>query len=263
MTYRQYFSHYLKPGFVLLMLATAAAVIALSLFLIYQSARRRSGRYTQETRGLFIRDALWNVSEQFYELIFSNTSILMFVSIYFIFDYFGAADRYSAVWNRYSGIILLGFIVLSIAFTSFMDNLIIPLSHVHPGERAAMRLIGMLYMLVIFAYIKFIYEDDNYDTIIIYFLTLVIGRFVYFDASLESFRHAMKETFQSIPILLLSLMCTAVMALVGFRSGYLLRLNGVVMNLFIAHLYLLLVIFIVHRSRILQRVGKRTAGRKN
>ena len=254
MTFQQYLRHYIQWKGVLTMLVSASAVIALSLFFIALSARRMSVRYTPDTRKNFVRDETVSLSERFYELIFSNTAILMFVSVYFMIDYFGVGDRYREVWNKYNGIILLAFIVVSIVFTSFMDNLIIPLKNVHPGERASMRLMGMLYMLIIFAYIKFIYEDSNYDSIIIYFLTLVIGRFVYFDATLESFGNALKETFRNLPLMVLALICTGVLAWVGFGTGYLQKLNGVVFNLFLAHLYMLLVIFIVHRSHLIQKI---------
>lgn len=253
MTFQQYVQHYLQWRGVLMMLVSATAVIAASLLFILAFARKKSVRYTPDTRRAFVRDETVSQSEKFYELIFSNTSILVFVAAYFMIDYFGVGEQYRELWDKYNGIILLLFIVVSIVFTSFMDNLIIPLKNVHRGERSSMRLMGMLYMLIVFAYIKFIYEDSNYDSIIIYFLTLVIGRFVYFDATIESFGNAMKETFSNLPLLALALICTAMLAWVGFGTGYLLKLNGVVFNLFIAHVYLLLVIFIVHRSRLLQK----------
>ncbi len=248
-----YARHYLQLPGILMMLVTAAASICICLLILQASARRMSLRYTPETRRLFIRDESASLTERFYELIFSATSILLFVGVYFLVDYFGVGTgtgKAWALWVRYDSLILLGFILASVLLISLIDNLIIPLSHLRPGERASMRLLGMLYMLIVFAYIKFIYQDDNYDSIILYFLTLVIGRFVYFDASMESFHAAMQEAARSLPILLLALLCTGMMALVGFSSGYLLRVNGVVLNLFLGHLFLLLVIFVFHRSRL-------------
>ena len=230
-----------------MMLVSATAVIAASLLFILAFARRKSVRYTPDTRRAFVRDETVSQSEKFYELIFSNTSILVFVAVYFMIDYFGIGYRFKEVWAKYNGIILLVFLMASILMISFMDNLIVPLRNVQPGDRAAMRLMGMLYMLIIFAYIKFVYQDSNYDNIIMYFLTMVIGRFVYLDASLESFQDAMKDTMRNLPLLLLGLLCTILISLFGWGTGYLIRVNGVVFNLFIAHLYLLLVIFIVHR----------------
>ena len=109
-------------------------------------------------------------------------------------------------------------------------------------------------MLVIFAYIKFIYNDDNYDRIILYFLTLVIGRFVYFDVSISDAAGAVKDAASNIPYLLLALGCTGVLAWYGFGTGYLLKSNSVVMSLFIAHLFMVTVIFILMRTRIVARI---------
>ncbi len=239
------------------MLLSAAAVIGFCLGVLYAAARHMSRIYTSETRNHFVRDEMISLTERFFELIFSATSILLFVGIYFLIDYFGIGASYRNIWNRYSSILLLGFILASIMLNGLIDNLIIPLKHVRPGERASMRLIGMLYMLLIFAYIKFIYLDDNYDNIIMYFLTLVIGRFIYFDASIENFRNAMRDAFSSLPLLALALISTGVMAYVGFSSGYLLRANGVVLSLFLAHLFLLAVIFIVHHSRLIIRAVRK------
>ncbi len=239
------------------MLLTAAVAIFCCLLILYLSSVRMSRRYSPRTRALFVHDEMTSLTERFFELIFSATSILLFVGVYFLIDYFGIGASYRNIWNRYSSILLLVFILASVTLNTVIDHLIIPLRHVHPGEQASMRLIGMLYMLLIFAYIKFIYLDDNYDNIILYFLTLVIGRFIYFDASIENFRTAMQDAFNSLPLLVLALISTGIMAYVGFSSGYLLRTNGVVLSLFLAHLYLLVVIFIVHHTRLVSRLTRR------
>ncbi len=233
MTLQNYLQHYLHVPSMLLMFATAAAAVVLCLFLI---------RTVTAKKGI---DERIGITEQYYEMIFSSTTILLFVGIYFLIDFLGYGDR-NPIWQNYSDFILLGFILASVVLNSFLDNILIPLKNMETGARSTMRLIGMLYMLIVFAYIKFIYEDDNYDRIIMYFITLVIGRFVYFDASAEGFTKAIKDAGRGLPLLGLALACSAVIAYVGFSSGYLLRSNGVVFSLFIGHLYLLAVIFIFH-----------------
>ncbi len=228
-----YLRHYFNPSSMLLMLAVAAAAIVICLALIHTVSRSKG---EQERI---------SITEQFYEMIFSSTTILLFVGTYFLIDFLGYGDR-NPLWQNYSDFILLGFILASVALNSLLDNLLIPLKNMKPGARSTMRLIGMLYMLIVFAYIKFIYEDDNYDRIIMYFLTLVIGRFVYFDASAEGFMTAMQDAARGLPLLGLALFCSGLIAYVGFSSGYLLRSNGVVFSLFIGHLYFLVVIFIFH-----------------
>ncbi len=228
-----YLQHYLQPHYVLLMLITAIGCIFVCIGLI----RLFTARSTPKERQ--------GITEQFYELIFSATTILLFVGTYFLIDFLGYGDQ-NPFWVEYSDFILLGFIFGSIILNSFLDNFIIPLKTMKPGARSTMRLLGMLYMLIVFAYIKFIYQNDNYDNIIFYFLTLVIGRFVYFDASIEGFTEAISDALRALPLLALSLICSGVIAYVGFSTGYLLRTNGVVFNLFLGHLFLLLVIFVVH-----------------
>lgn len=120
---------------------------------------------------------------------------------------------------------------------------------------------GMLYMLIIFAYIKFIYLDDNYDAILFYFITMIIGRFVYFDASFKDFCISMKELVSQLPILLLVLLSTALLALYGFKSGYLLTSNGVVVSMFLAHFFVILEIFLITRVRLPQKIAEQIAGR--
>ncbi len=134
-------------------------------------------------------------------------------------------------WSKYGSLLLLGMILLSVLLNSFLDQVIIPLSYIKPRERAAIRLIGMFYMIIIFVYIKFIYEDDNYDTIIMYFLGLIIGRFIYFDATLDGFVSAVSDAAASLP-------------------------NGVVMSLMIAQLFMTVVIFFA-RKILLGRIRRR------
>lgn len=263
LTFGQYLAYLLKPGKLIMMLVMAAVCIAAAIGIILVAARIMSGKYSQATKQTFLKDETISLIERFYELIFSSTFILMFVAIYFAIDYFGLATTDKTIWSKYNGIILLFFILGSVILNSFVDNKIIPLNHIRPGERASMRLLGMIYMLVIFAYIKFLYVDSNYDNIIMYFITLVIGRFVYFDASLESFQEAMSGVRDNLPILLLALMCTAIMAAFGFKTHYLLEQYGVVFNLFYAHIFLLIVIFIVHQTEIANHFVEKTAKPEN
>jgi hypothetical protein len=261
-TFGQYFLYLFKPGKMIGMLLMALLCIAAAILLIVLACRGMSRQYTEDTRHAFMEDEVASLTERFYELIFSTTFILLFVAIYFAIDYFGMGTTNRVVWNKYNGIILLLFILGSVILNSLVDNRLIPLNHIRPGERGAMRLLGMIYMLIIFAYIKFFYQDSNYDNIIMYFITLVIGRFVYFDASLESFQEAMQGVRNNLPLLALGLMCSAIMGAFGFNTHYLLEQYGVVFNLFYAHLFLLVIIAIVHRSKVLNKIVDRSSQAK-
>ncbi len=253
MTLKDYPLHYLDLREIVIMLAIAVACVITCLTILYTSAdgmaRKLTGDVSDEQRKQFKQEKSRSLVERFYELVFSSTSILLFVGIYFLIDFLGVDIPFRNLWEKYDSILLLFMILVSIMINSLMDNFLIPLRSMKPGERSSMRLIGMIYMLIIFAYIKFVYDDNNYDSIILYFLTLVIGRFVYFDTSMESVKDVLREAFSSLPILALVLACSGALAYYGFSSGYLLRSNGVVFSLFLAHLFLLAVIFIEHWGR--------------
>ena len=186
--------------------------------------------------------------ERLYELIFSGASILFFIAIYYLIDRFLTYPPMRSFWDKYEDFLLLVLLVISCLFNNLLDHLLIKLKHLSDEEVASCRLIGMLYMLLIFAYVKWIYLDDNYDKFIIYFLGLMIGRFVYFDASLRGFRESIRMAAKNIYLMLIALAYVALMALVGFRTDYLLIHNGVIVNVFIAHLFMCGAIAIFHRT---------------
>ena len=123
--------------------------------------------------------------------------------------------------------------------------------------KSILRMTGMVYMLIIFAYIKFIYQDDNYNVILGYFLTLVIGRFVYFDASIEEFANFTRRLREILPSLVLVLLSTALLSLYGFKTEYLLRSNGVVVSLFFAHFLCIIEICVLSRTRVFERISEK------
>jgi hypothetical protein len=84
-----------------------------------------------------------------------------------------------------------------------------------------------------------------------YFLGLMIGRFIYFDASFREGISTILESLKNFPLLILGLAYTGFMAYTGFTSDYLLVSNGVLVSTFIAHIFMIVAIFIVHHSHFM------------
>lgn len=258
-----YIRHYLSfPGLLFFLLVSLAVVILIHVILLI-AAKNKALHYRQSDRVFAMTDLFNRYTERYYELMLSASSTLFFTGIFFLidFDYFSASARTWAFWENYRDFILLSFIIVSIILISIVDHFFIPLRIIEKEEKSTLRMAGMLYMLIIFAYIKFIYLDDNYDAILFYFITMIIGRFVYFDASFKDFCISMKELVSQFPILLLVLLSTALLALYGFKSGYLLTSNGVVVSMFLAHFFVILEIFLITRVRLPQKIAEQIAGR--
>ena len=181
-----------------------------------------------------------------FELTFSETIFLLFTSLYFLMTYFGVGGE---VWEKYSSCVLLLLIIIAVLLNAWLDHALIPLETLRPGEREALHMTAILYILIIFAYIKFGYKNDNYDSIIQYFILLMIGRFVGFDTTINAMQKTFHSLVSSLPLLAMALASTGVMAYVEFSIHYLVTPNGVVFNLFIARLYLLVIMSIVYTIR--------------
>ncbi len=251
MTFIDYLKHYFHIPELLLFALISTGIVFLIHIVLMLVARKTALKFRKENQQHGFQKLFGRMTEEYYELMFSATSILFFVGAYFLisFDYFSLSPGVWQLWTRYEDFILLGFIILSILFNNVIDRHMVPLEKLDKDTRSILRMTGMLYMLIIFAYIKFIYEDNNYDTILGYFLTLVIGRFVYFDASIQEFADFMKKLKEILPSLLLVLTSTALLSMYGFKTEYLLRSNGVVVSLFLAHFFCIIEISVLARTK--------------
>ena len=222
----------------------------------------RAGSLRGMERREFIRIEWHVLVERYYELVFSGTSILFFMSTYYLIDRFITIEPYRSAWDKHSDMYLMILIVLSCFFNSLLDRVLVRFKFLNRSEIAAGRLTGMVYMIVIFCYIKFIYQNNNYDRFITYFLGLMVGRFVYMDSSIHDFVVALSGVIKNIPLMIFTLLYTSIMCLYGFKSDYLITHNGVITNVFITHLFMCLAIFLLHHSHIADLATGR-GGRKS
>lgn len=244
MSFAEYMEHYTKKPEIIYMALVALFILVVIHIVVFLLSKATKGDYAL-------------AMEKYYEMILSSTSMLFFIGAYFLVEhrYFDVSGEFYEIWDKYNDFLLLLALIISIFFINFTDTFVIRLKLLYREEKATLRMMAMVYMLIIFAYIKFIYENNNYDSIITYFAIMVVGRFVYFDAAFADFLKNMKKLFLEIPTLVLSVATTAIIAWYGFSTDYLLTSNGVVLSLFIAHMFLILEISIIHLffSRIIYR----------
>jgi len=191
-----------------------------------------------------------SIIESFYELVFSSTSILLFLSLYNIVDWH--MPEIWAVWDKYKDLILVLFLLLSVVFANFLDRFLVELPHLSDEDKGSLRLVSNLYIILIMMYIKFIYEDNNYDDMIIYFVSLSLGRFIYFDFSMKELKETLAGIVSKLPVMLLLLAYSALMCWYGFKVDFLLTSNGVLVSTLIAHLFMDISIFILQKTKLLR-----------
>ena len=257
MTLQEYLDHYIVASKMLKFLGLALVCTIISvLIIILASSLTASGKSKASKRRSFIARAN-NLTERYYEMIFSATSILSFLSAYYLIERFVTEGRFHEFWEAHSDMLLLAMIIFSCVINSAFDRVYVPLKNVSTEQKGSVRLIGMLYIILIFVYIKFIYENNNYDGFIIYFLGLMVGRYAYFDSSWKDFVSSVKNASHNIPLLILGLANTSIMCLYGFSTKYLLKSNGVLVSTFFAHIFLVTAIFIIYHTRFIRLFVKR------
>lgn len=246
----KYLSHYLdwqNAGLFFLVSLIGLVVILLILFAFARSREKKDElTATAHGRSKGISGSTCRIIESFYELVFSSTSILFFLAAYYLIDRFLTDPTYRVPWDKYSDVILMAFIFMSIFLNLFFDKVLVRLRWITSDDKASIRLVSTIYMVLIFLYIRFIYDDLNYNELIVYFLGLVIGRFVYFDFTWPDFCKTMKGVGRNLPMLFLMLIYSGLMCFVGFKSKFLLTSNGVIVSILIAHVFMDLSIMIAH-----------------
>ena len=192
--------------------------------------------------------------ESFYEMAFASTSILLLLSLYYIIGDRINLHTVSKVWNQYKDWVLIGFLLVSMLVDRIFDRVLVPLHYISAQKRGSVRLMASIYVMLILMYIRFIYEDYNYENLILYFVMLVIGRLVYFDVTWDGFRNDCLGLFRNLPVLLLMSAYSAAVVWYGFTSGFLMKANGVIVSTLIAHLFMDICIFLFDRSHIFDLV---------
>ncbi|MCR5118206.1 MAG: hypothetical protein K6B44_01135 [Lachnospiraceae bacterium] len=205
-----------------------------------------------------------NRVQRFYEMIISGTSVLSFSCAYVIINHIYAKaqdmggatgspglDSFLNLWAGGKDFILLLLICLSCFLTSLLDRLVIPLKKADRSEKACVRMLAMFYCIIILIRLNSIGDESEYSPVMIYYLGLIVGRFVYFDASLRDFLHALWNMFKNIYLLILCLALAGLLCLFGFRMEYLLEKNYFIVGAFYTHLFMLTAVFILHHSHIL------------
>lgn len=260
MSLDDYLDHYIKAIPMLKFFGLALIGLIICIILIFLIDSIITIGVPKKNRNSVYNNKYLNTIERFYGVIFSGASILSFLGIYYLIDRFVEDSSFRPFWDAHKDFLLLVLIVISILFNNFLDRVVVPLKKISHEERSALRVAGMIYVILIFVYIKYIYENNNYDGFIMYFIGLMVGRFIYFDASFKDFLETMKKAILQIPVMVIGLLYTAIMCYFGFKWGYLLKSNGVLVSTFFAHLYMIVAIFIIHISRA-DTLFTRTKGR--
>ena len=244
--------------------------VVLCVLVILGGVRIGAATLRKDDRRRAIYERSHNRVQRFYEMIISATSVMSFSCAYVIINHIysvlqgevGSAEyeRFStfiSIWEGWKDFVLLLLICLSCVINSILDKLIVPLRHINKDEKATVRMLGMFYVILILLYLNIIGDESEYSPVMLYYLGLMVGRFVYFDASFADFIQNIKNVFKNLYLLLLGLLLTGILCYFGFKRGYLLERNYYLIGAFYTHLFMLAAVFILRHSHILSLIVRK------
>ncbi len=219
---------------------------------------------------LFVRDSekkskrnstTLDVIQMFYEMIISATSVMSFACAYVILNHVyslcisegvdsGYLGMFAGIWKDWKDFILLLLILVSCILNTILDKLFIPLNRIEKEEKATIRMLAMFYAIIVLLCLNVYGDESEYSPVMMYYLGLMVGRFVYFDASFGDFLNALKNVFLKSPLLLLGLTLTGALSFLGFNAGFFLERNYYIVGVFYTHLFMLAAVFIINLSHI-------------
>jgi len=198
--------------------------------------------------------------QMFYEMMICGCCGLMFASSYIICNHLYAMVSYAGaggfevfmqIWGDWKDFALLILILISCLINTVLDRVFIPLKLITGNARAAVRMLGMFYVIVILVILNFLGDENEYNPVMMYYLGLMIGRFVYFDASLADFLKAMGNVIKNLPLMLLGLLLSGALSVFGFHMGYFLEKNYYIVGVLYTHLFILAAVFIINLADML------------
>ena len=238
--------------------------VVLCVFVILGGVRISTAGLGRKERRRAVYERSHNRVQRFYEMIISATSVMSFSCAYVILNHIysvlqgevGSAEyenfsAFVSVWEGGKDFVLLLLICLSCVLNTILDKLIVPLKRINKDEKATVRMLGMFYMILVLVYLNTVGDESEYSPVVLYYLGLMVGRFVYFDASFMDFINALKNMLKNIYLLLLGLLLTGILCYYGFDKGYLLERNYYIVGAFYTHLFMLAAVFVLHHSHIL------------
>ena len=259
---------YLNPDFTIIRktifgLITFAAV-GISLLFIYGVTllvdRKKRSRYEDDPyeEGT-LQDAFVDKAQRFFEMMIAGTSVLSFSCAYVILNHVNALAQSGAMgsltgyektffdlWAEGKDFMLLLLILISCIINTLLDSVIIPLKRITRQEKATMRMLAMFFVIILLLYLNYIGDESQYSPVMMYYFGLMVGRFVYFDASFGDFIAALRNMFFNLPYMLLNLALTGGLSFLGFTLGYFLERNYFIMGVFYTHIFMLISIFLIH-----------------
>lgn len=160
----------------------------------------------------------YEMMQAFFEVLISNACIIVTIYIFYW------ATSVSVFLESYSNYLLLILIVLSVIANNIIDKKI-GQEMLSIEDKASIRLMSSLSIVLIFGFIKIKFSSSDYDELILCYVGLVLGRFVYFDSTWNQFKVSILSFFRHVIPFSVAMFFTYIVSYFGFHYGIITQTN--------------------------------------
>ena len=244
-----------------------AGLLIISLIIMFGTRMSVCLVHSSERHDEFKRRTVDNM-QLFFEMMISSTSVILFACAYIICNHIFElltplyqAKKMGSMpmgikwfyyqWDKNKDFLLLFLISMTCFINTVLDKIIIPLRRISKEDKASVRMLGMFYAIIVLTCFTTFGDatvsKEQYSPIMMYYFGLMIGRFVYFDASFVDFIYAILGAIKHGLLLVFALLLSGILSVIGFKLGYLIKENYYIVGLLYTDI--LVAIFIMHHLR--------------
>lgn len=183
--------------------------VVIRVFYRYQ-VNKSDGNYDIDEMAKKIALKPYEVSQAVFEVLVANTCIIVMMCIYY-----WITEKIHFM-SKFFNILMLILIVVAVIANNLIDNKL-EQDMLGKSDKATIRLISSLSITIIFAYIKFEFGTSQYDELIMCYVGLALGRFIYFDTTWEQLKTSFQSFFKYIIPLVIAMVFTYIVSFYGFK----------------------------------------------
>ena len=187
----------------------------------------------------------YEIAQTVFEIIISNTCIIVMMYVYY------CIEKYMLFLQNYLGIIMIALIVLAILLNNFLDY-ILKQDMLKKENQANIRLISSCSVIMLFLFLKIYFKTMEYDEFLLCYIVLVLGRFIFFDSTINEFKKSLGDLKEYVIPLIIAFILTGIISWIGLNLKVI-TTDNLFISLIMCHIAMLFFIYIM--KKIIHDIG--------
>lgn len=140
---------------------------------------------------------------------------------------------------------MIALIVLAIVLNNFLDY-ILKQDMLKIENQANIRLISSCSVIMLFLFLKIYFKTMEYDEFLLCYIVLVLGRFIFFDSTINEFKKSLGDLKEYVIPLIIAFILTGIISWIGLYLKVI-TTDNLFISLIMCHIAMLFFIYIMKK----------------